>query len=175
MTAGPTAGPTDSFSSPAVTWNALDEVHSQNPSVISAYGIQSGVGSFAVKWTTASASFVAIEASFFATGSLRFLGSALRGSVSKHLSSGNGRSIASCMKSRRLVRWCYSRRSSGGIAARPRSRVERPRRRRALRFKGAVFNLLTFFSSCRGAIASCRAGTYCTCRRRQFAAKDGVG
>jgi hypothetical protein len=64
---GPSAGPTDSSSSPAVTWNALDEVHSQNPSVISAYGIQSSVGSFAVKWTTTSANFTAFCASFLNT------------------------------------------------------------------------------------------------------------
>jgi hypothetical protein len=142
---GPTAGPTDNSSSPAITWNALDEVHSQNPSVISAYGIQPSVGSFAVKWTTSSVNFIALEASFFA--------SVIAAVPGKRYS--RKRQHLPLPARKRLVNRIHQAPSPLGAAvlfapvkrAKParKPHPERPRAHRAARFKGAVFNLATFF------------------------------
>ena len=66
-TVGPTVGPTDRIKQPRSLMECARRSPFYNPAVISAYGIESGTGNFAVKWTTSSANFVALCASFFAT------------------------------------------------------------------------------------------------------------
>lgn len=66
-TLAPSAGPTDESASPATTYSPLDEVHSQNPSLTSAYAVSSATGAYAVGWTSANQNYIGIIATFIAT------------------------------------------------------------------------------------------------------------
>lgn len=148
-TAGPSAGPTD-FSTPALAWNALDEVHSQVPSVISAYAVSIATGTYDVGWTTASANYVGIMATFFAAsttaGVPKKRGLRHRPQVPvvrKKLVSRVVHDEPSPLGA--LVVLAPVRREKKNAGAAARATLVRGKRARH-RFKGAVFNLLTFFA-----------------------------